>query len=145
LREAVSLAGSDVRASVVTDALVAWAEAPPVVGGAWLRPVAMLLTLAAAITLTLWMTTGNSGPFIDVAIVEIAISLPMHKRLAAVLHAASAPAHDLDVLAVVLARLEQEQFEAERVTVLQRALSESGARASMAIRRLHRFIELHDW
>jgi hypothetical protein len=38
LREALSLAGSDVRAAVHTDALVAWAEAPRLLGGTWLRP-----------------------------------------------------------------------------------------------------------
>ena len=157
LREALSLAGSDVRASVQTDALVAWAEAPPAVGGAWLRPIAVILTIAAAITLTIWIVTGNSRPFVDVAMIEIAISLPLQKRLAAVLHAAAAPAHDLDVLSVVLARLEQEQFDAERVESLQRSLGTSGpplpgggfgaagTLASRAIRRMHRFVELHDW
>jgi hypothetical protein len=145
LREALSLAGSDVRVSVQTDAVVAWAEAAPVVNGSWMRPAAAVLTIAAVVTLTIWMTTGNSRPFIDVAMIEIAFSLPLRKRLTGVLHGASTPAHDLDVLAVVLTRLEQEQFDADRVRALQDALGVGGGGASRAIRRLHRFVELHDW
>jgi hypothetical protein len=110
-----------------------------------MRPVATLFSIAAAITLTIWMTTGNSRPFVDVAVIEIAFSLRLSKRLAQVLEGAATPAHDLDVLAVVLARLEQETFEAERVQSLQRILRSSGAPASSAIRRIHRFVELHDW
>jgi hypothetical protein len=59
LREAISLAGSDVRAGVHTDALVAWAEAPPVLGDAWLRPAALGLTAAAIVTASVWLITGE--------------------------------------------------------------------------------------
>src|SRR5258705_9607665 len=66
LREALSLAGSDVRAGVHTEALVAWAEAAPLLGAAWLRPVAIALTVAAVGTATWWFSTGNSTPLVAV-------------------------------------------------------------------------------
>jgi len=141
LREALSLAGSDVRAAVHTDALVAWAEAPPLLGSAWLRPVAVMLTLAAIASATLWIITGNSTPFLAIITAEIAFSWPLRERILKALHGADGAARDLDVLAVVLARLEGETFDAGRLQALQERLTH-GPRF---IHRLHWFVELHDW
>ena len=126
LREALSLAGTDVRASVHTDALVAWAEGPLHLRGGWIRPVAIVLSIAAIATAGAWIATGNSTPFVAVVMLEIAFSLPLRERLAKALGGADGPARDLDVLAVVLARLEQEQFTAERLTRLQGELTGTG-------------------
>ena len=146
LREALSLAGSDVRASVLSDALVAWSEGPLHLRGVWIRPVAVALTIAAVATATAWIATGDAAAFVGVVMLEIIFSLPLRDRLARALHGADGPARDLDVLAVVLARLEQEPFTAERLTALQHQLVGAGAtRASASIRRLHRLVELHDW
>src|SRR5262245_58662688 len=71
LREALWLAGTEVSAGVHTDALVAWAEAPPALGGAWLRPVAVALTIAAMVTATMWLVTGNAAPFLLTIFLEI--------------------------------------------------------------------------
>jgi len=53
------------------------------------------------------------------------------------------------VLAVVLARIEQETFVANRLTLLQQSLGDTDARrrmaASVSIHRLHWLVELHDW
>jgi hypothetical protein len=146
LREALSLAGSDVRASVLSDALVAWSEGPLHLRGVWIRPVAVALTIAAVATATAWIATGDAAAFVGVVMLEIIFSLPLRDRLARALHGANGPARDLDVLAVVLARLEQEEFAATRLTQLQRELVGGGiTRASASIRRLHRLVELHDW
>ena len=141
LREALSLAGTDVRAAVHTDTLVAWAEAPPLLGGAWLRPSAVALTIAAIATATLWIAGGNSTPFLAVVTAEIAFSWPLRERVLKALHGADGAARDLDVLAVVLARLEGETFNAGRLTSLQGRLTHG----SRFIHRLHWFVELHDW
>ena len=141
LREALSLAGSDVRAGVHTEALIAWAEAPPLLAAGWLRPAAAALTVAAIGTLVFWLSTGNSGPFFAVAFVEIAFSWPLRERVLKALHGADAAARDLDVLAVVLTRLETESFTAERLTAMQSRLTHG----SSFIHRLHWLVELHDW
>jgi hypothetical protein len=150
LREAMSLAGSDVRAAVHTDNLIAWAEAPPLLTSAWLRPVAVALTAIALITIAVWIASGNPAPFVVLVMVEIAVSAPLRARIARALHGADAAARDLDVLRVVLARIEEEQFEAPRLSSLQRRLTpDAGGRpsilASTSIHRLHWFVELHDW
>jgi len=141
LREALSLAGTDVRAAVHTEGLVAWAEAPPLLGGAWLRPLAVALTLAAVATAALWISTGNSAPFLTVVTAEIAFSWPLRERILKALHGADGAARDLDVLAVVLTTLERETFEAPRLTSLQGRLTHGSA----FIHRLHWFAELHAW
>ena len=141
LREALSLAGTDVRAAVHTEGLVAWAQAPLLLGGAWLRPLAIALTLAAVATAALWISTGNSAPFLTVVTAEIAFSWPLRERILKALHGADGAARDLDVLAVVLTTLERETFEAPRLTSLQGRLTHGSA----FIHRLHWFAELHAW
>jgi hypothetical protein len=149
LREAISLAGTEVRAGVHTEALTAWTEAPPALGNAWLRPAAIGLTVAAIVTGSVWLITGNSAPFILTIVLEIAFSLPLRPRIVKALHGADQAARDLDVLAVVLARIERETFTAPRLAALQRALSDTDAKrrvaASASIHRLHWLVELHDW
>lgn len=150
LREALSLAGSDVRAAVHTGALVAWAEAPALLTSGWLRPAATALTVAAAVTAMTWIAFGNSAPFVVVVSLEIALSAPLRARVAKALHGADAAARDLDVLRVVLARIEQESFTATRLSSLQHELTHAaGTRraipASRSIHRLHWLVELHDW
>ena len=149
LREAISLAGSEVRAGVHTDALIAWAEAPPTLGDRWLRPVAIVFTVAAIVTASLWLTTGNSGPLVLTIVLEIAFALPLRQRIVKALHGADQAARDLDVLAIVLAQIEQESFAAPRLVSLQGSLTDTDSRrriaASSAIHRLHWFVELHDW
>ena len=149
LREALWLAGTDLRAAVHTDPLVAWAEAPPTLGSGWLRPAATALTVFALSAAAFWMATGNSAPLLLVIMIEIAFSLPLRSRIMKALHGADGAARDLDVLAVVLARLEQESFEAQRLTALQDALTKTDAKwsaaASTSIHRLHWLVELHDW
>jgi MutS-like protein len=149
LREALWLAGTDVRAGVHTETLIAWAEAPPTLGNAWLRPAATALTVGAMTTALVWIITGNSAPFVLVMLLEIAFSLPLRQRIMKALHGADGAARDLDVLAVVLARLEQQSFAANRLLSLQRALMSGSVKrtsaASASIHRLHWLVELHDW
>ena len=150
LREALSLAGAAVRASVHSETVVAWAEGPPLFHRAWIRPIAATLTVAAIATAGYWTLSGNSMPFVAIVLLEILFSLPLRTPTAAALHGADGPARDLDVLAVVLARLEQEHFKTERLKHLQVRLAGTSAErvtvsASASIRRLHRFVELHDW
>jgi len=145
LREELSLAGTDVRAGVNGDALVAWAEGGPQLGVRWLRGIAAMLTAAALATAGYGVATGEYGPFVAVVALEILFSLPLRSRVLRSLHAAGSPARDLDILAHVLERLERQDFNAAPLVALRRSLDTSGVPASAAIRRLHRLVELHDW
>ena len=149
LREALWLAGTEVGAGVHTEGLVGWAEAPAALGAPWLRPAAIALTIAAIATAVVWLVTGNSTPFLLTIVLQIAFTLPLRVVVVKALHGAEQAARDLDVLAVVLARIEQEAFVAHRLGLLQQSLGDTDATrrmaASVAIHRLHWLVELHDW
>ena len=132
-------------AGVDSDALVTWAEGAPVLGGRWLRVVAAGLTAGAIGTATYAAITGDYAFLIAVLLSEAAFSIPYRRRVLQALHAADSPARDLDILAHVLDHLEREDFRAARLAALRLQLDTAGVPASVAIRRLHRLIKLHDW
>ena len=133
------------RAGVDSDALVSWAERAPALGGRWLRRLAAGLTVGAIATAVYAAITGNYAYLIAVLLLEAAFSIPQRRRVQQALHAADSPARDLDVLAHVLERLEREDFRTPRLTALRLQLDTGGVPASVAIRRIHRLVELHDW
>ncbi|MGH9257461.1 MAG: MutS-related protein [Vicinamibacterales bacterium] len=145
LREALSLAGSDVRAAVDSDALVAWAEGTAVLRRPVLRGTAAVLTALAAVSAAHAIATGSFAPFVAVVIAEALFSIPLRARVQQALHAAEGPARDLHVLAHVVTCLERGTFTTARLTALQHELRTAGVPASLAIGRLHRLVELHDW
>ena len=146
LREDIALAGADVAlAGVDTDMLVGWAESAPVLGARWLRGVATGLTACAVGSAVYASITGDYAYLIAVLLIEAGFSIPRRRRVQQALHAADASAQDLDVLGHVLNRLEREEFRAARLTALSRQLGTTDVPASVAIRRLRRLVELHDW
>ena len=145
LREALSLAGSDVAAGVDSNGLVTWAEGAAILSGSWRRAAAALLTVGIVLSALYWWTTGDYGYFVAVLVVEILFSIPQRRSVQRALHSAEAPARDLDILAHVLARLERETFTTARLNELRRRLDTEGVSASRAIGRLHWLVELHDW
>ena len=145
LRERVALAGADVRATVQSDALIAWAEGTATLTRRWLRRAAVLLTASALVTGVYGILTGNYGPFVAVVVLEVLFFLPQRARIQQALHAAGGPARDLDVLAHVLDALERERFTSARLSALRAGIDSEGLPASEIIRRLHRLVELHDW
>ena len=145
LREALALAGADVAASVDPGHLTAWAEAPGTLRMPALRVVAVLFTAAVVAAAAYGLATGNYGVAVGVLLAQALFAIPQRARVQQVLHAAESPAHDLDVVAHVLARLEHETFASPRLAALRQELATSGVQASVAIRRLHRLVEWHDW
>jgi hypothetical protein len=145
LREELSMAGSEVRAGVNSEALVAWAQGTPLLRREWLRVVAGLLTASAVAAAAYAVATGEQAPLVTVLVLEFAFFFPQRARVLQSLHAAGSPARDLDILAHALDRLERRDFQAARLASLRRSLDTGDIPASVAIRRLHRLVELHDW
>ena len=145
LREALALAGEDVRAGVEGELLVAWAEAPRALRPKWMRAVAVLLTIATIAALA-WLFTARDGLPLEIAIfVQILAGWTMRRPILRTLHAADRPARDLDILSHILEVLERATFTSARLLDLRRRIETEGSAASTAIRRLHRLVELHDW
>jgi hypothetical protein len=145
LREALSMAGSDVRAGVQGEALVRWAEGPALLTRRWLRPAALLVTTVTISTAVVWGTTGDPAPFVAALLFQMLFAIPQRRPVEQALHAADGPARDLDILSHILTHLERTEFASERLTALRRQLDTHGIPASRAIHALHRLVEMHDW
>ena len=156
LREAMSVAGADVRAAVDTDRLLSWAEAR-LPSHARLQTFTAALTVAAAAAVIHWLVTAELYVLLPVVIVEGLCAHVFRRQIDAVLHGGGeAPpdfvadvlanrARDLDAIADLLTHLERQPFVSPRLQALQAELDAGGRPASHAIRQLHRLGEFHDW
>lgn len=145
LREALSLAGTDVRAGVHADNLAAWAESPRILTPPWVRWLLAAMTATVTATGIIWLAGGSELPLLVALLVQVAFAGPMQRRVQRASHQAAAAARDLDVLGHLLEQLEREQFASARLVALRRAIVAQDGRASSAIRALHRLVEMHDW
>ncbi len=145
LREDLALLGEDVRASVHANAISAWGAGPPVelfAGSRWLALFAACGTVAAFLAfMAHW---AGFRPFGVMILADLAISALMRRPVLQIIAGADTPAQDLQILALLLARLESEPFETPRLKSLQSAFLASGAPASQRIARLQRWMEILD-
>jgi hypothetical protein len=154
LREGLALSGADVRASVHTDRLLAWAESP-VTEHRPLRIFTWLFTAAGLVAISSFAIGSTWWPLAVVVMAQAVVFGRLREQLNAALSAnpalagfvADALAHrvrDLDVVAEILSHLERRHFTCSRLTWLRGRLSTGGQAASAVIRRLHRLSEIHD-
>jgi hypothetical protein len=156
LREQLALAGADVGASVQTDRLLHWAEAPMsrhrglrVFTGVFIA--AVLVSIAYAGMTRTWWSVGT------VAALQAMVFSRLREQINAMLSATD-PGHgahfvgdvlahrtsDLAAVADLLTHLEDRPFRCDRLAALRRRLSAGGLPASRIIRRLQRLSEIHD-
>ena len=145
LREALSNAGTDVRAGIHGEALVAWAEGPPVLSPPWMRWMAALMTAIVTVAIAGWWITGNSTPLVLALVFQSVVMWSYRHPIERALAAADGPARDLDILSHLLEQLEERRFTAERLAALRDELRSHGVAGSRVIRALHRLVEMHDW
>jgi hypothetical protein len=154
LREALTLAGSDIRAGVHPDELIAWATAPGTAISARHRVIAAGLTVALhALVLIAWRADSLFA-LVVALILRAVYEQRWGRHLESVLQRADGAARELDVLRPALILLEREPFSSRSLCQLQSSLREARIRgrasgkawnASTAIQRLTRYAEMHDW
>ncbi len=145
LREGLARAASVGGAADDERGILDWAAAPQHLPASPLRALAVILPITLVSAIAWWATTGGTTPLIAVTVAQLALALPLRRRVQHVLHGADAPARDLDAICEMLVYLEQETFHVPGLAALQQGLSEHEVAGSAAIRRLHRLMELHDW
>jgi hypothetical protein len=145
LREDLAVLGEDVRAGVDAGTLAAWGEEEALVEP-WLLPASLALGGAAILAAAGW-ASGLTGPvpFLAVLLGEWGFARTLREPTARVLGGVERPAAELDVLALLLARLEREPFEDARLRELQGALARPGAAASARISRLVSTVTRMEW
>src|SRR6185312_8246595 len=83
-------------------------------------------------------------PLLIVALIDLALSVAVSRRIRSVLADVDKRTHDLLLLSELLARLEGETFEAPLLSRLRAAMETEGTLASTRIRRLARLLHLLD-
>src|SRR3984957_2326551 len=145
LREDLAALGEDVRAGVHPEALARWGEQAPIMEARpWRRVIAFLIPSLLATGAVLWAALGFRDLFLVMFAVEAIFIVRYRRAVARVVEAVEQPAHDLALLAQVLARLERERFAAPLLVELRAALDVEGQPPSERIGRLDRLIELLD-
>jgi hypothetical protein len=146
LREDLAALGEDVRTGVHPAELAAWGEGQREVllESHAARTIAFAIPCLVAVSAVLWGVQGWRDPFFAM-LAAVAIFIARYRRVVArVVEAVEQPAHDLALLAKVLARLEQERFASARLAELRNALDVAGQPPSARIAKLNRLIEMLD-
>jgi hypothetical protein len=144
LREDLAVLGEDVRAAVDARSLAAWGEEGPLVE-AWLLPASLALGGAAVLAVAAWAAGLGPEPLAAVLVAEWGFGRTLRDPVARVLGGVERPAAELDVLALLLARLEREPVEDPRLRALQETLRGPGAPASSRIARLVATVARTEW
>jgi hypothetical protein len=146
LREDFAILGEPVRTGVHGDSLAAWGERPLVAFAPWMRIVAATLASILAVTFSLYMAgVFRRTPFLVTLFVLLAFLLFMRSKVDQVTDGLDTPAHDLDLLATLLNRMESEHFESPLLAGILERIRIRGLTASAQISKLHRLVERLDW
>ncbi|MBS0663157.1 MAG: DNA mismatch repair protein MutS [Verrucomicrobia bacterium] len=145
LREDLALLGEDIRAGVHAELISAWGLAPPVPFFAGARWVALAVACASIVAFVGFMAHWfGSRPLVAAIAAALSVGFAVRKHTAQVSAGADTPAHDLHILALLLARLEHVRFDSPLLERLRAAFDTGGVPASKRIHRLERWMELLD-
>ena len=156
LREQLAVSGTDVRTSVQTDRLLAWAESP-MPTRQMLHAAVWFFTAATVLAILYLAFASGWWPLLAVMAVHTLALRAFGGEIDAILSArepgtsatfvADALTHrarDLHVLAGILTHLERDRFDGSRLAQLHGRLAGGGLPASRVIARLLRLSELQD-
>jgi hypothetical protein len=162
LREELALLGGDVPAGVDFHAVAEWGAAPPLLTAWWPRLVALVLGVAALVSLAGWLLAlfgavgdgsafgaffvrHGSDPFAVALVLEGGFALWFYRRVRQVLEVVERRGRDLALLANVLACLERFAFASPRLRELHNVLlppNRHGAAPSQRIAQLGNLLDL---
>ncbi|HKM54279.1 MAG TPA: DNA mismatch repair protein MutS [Isosphaeraceae bacterium] len=143
LREHLALLAASVPAGVDLDGLAAWGTAAPVVVSPRVHTISIVLPVLAMLALLGWLLWATPlSLLLIVVLAEVGFNLVMGPPVQAVLAPVERRAHDLALLAGILACLERESFTSPRLLELQKRLQSEGQGPSQRIAQLGRLIDL---
>ena len=138
--------GSDVRNQIHPRVLIEWAQRPPVKFARGLHIATSLSVGLTLLTLFGWATLGwGWNPFVAVLLFQIFLMRHLVKRVQEITDGAEGAHQELKLLAVMLNRIEEENFQSPHLNDLIRKMRTEGAVPSRQIRSMGRLLELLDW
>jgi hypothetical protein len=145
LREELALMGDDVRAAADDKAPAMWGALPPVRFFPGVRVIAFLLAAAAVVTFLLFLAQVLSiRPFLVVLLGEILFNFFIREPVRQVMASMSTPARDLQLLGLLVERLESETFTSAGLMRIKKKLETEGHSASDRIHALERLVRQID-
>lgn len=143
-RESLATPGGASR-DIDTVALSSWVSAVAVPESVWLRSAAVLLAAAIFVTVAWWARGGPAAPLLAVIVLKMMLTRPSRTRVAHVVRGVENPLAQLDILADMLAVIEQAEFQSPRLAAIRSEMIDQGVLPSRAIRRLKRLADWLDW
>jgi hypothetical protein len=144
LREDLAGLGADVGAGVDPDPLLQWAQGAALLHSISVKIAAGAIALLALFSLAMWMLTGQHLLFFLMALAEMIVIYCLRHNVRQAVSGAMMAGRDLQLLSLVLARLEKETFKTEHLRKLRAALDREGISPSRLIARLNFLIVLLD-
>jgi hypothetical protein len=145
LREDIAVMGEEIRAAADDRFLKEWGEQPPVVFFKGARLIAPVLAAATVVAFVLFMIEAASIiPLLCAILAEMAFGLAVRGPVGRVAETMETPARELELLALLLKRLECETFASPALVRLRHTLDAEGKPASWHIQRLTRLVHHFD-
>jgi hypothetical protein len=145
LREAMALMGDDVRAAADDRAPALWGALPPIKFFPGARVVAFLLASAAVVTFLLFLFQVLSlRPLLVAILCQIMFSFIVRDPVRMVRGSVSTPARDLELLSLLITRIEGEAFVSAGLVRIKTKLQTEGRPASEQLFRLERLMRQFD-
>ena len=143
LREDLAVLGDDVRAAIHPEWMKRWGARPRILHSPAARRVAPVLSLLMIASLVYYLGFFGSGWFVLAALgLGAAFALHYRTRVREVTDAVADPAKDLQILSLLLARLEKEQWKTKKLRELQAAFETRGRPPS---KEIHKLVLLIEW
>ena len=143
-REALATTGGKA-VDIETTALTSWGGASPIFIKTSTRAAAVVLAIAIIATAAWWSLGGPIAPLALALLLKAAFARAFQRRVALVTHGIERPLGQLEVLAGILALIEQEPVTSLRLAQSRTVLTTGRLLPSAAIQRLHRLSELLEW
>jgi MutS domain V/MutS domain III len=142
LREDIAVLGDDVRAAIHPEWMKHWGTRPRILHSPAARRVAPVLSLLMISSLVYYLGFFGSGWFVLAALgLGVGFGLHYRTRVREVTDAVADPVKDLQILSLLLARLEKEEWKTKKLRELQAAFENRGRPPSKEIHKLVLIIE----
>ncbi len=142
LREDIALLGEDIRAEVEAEVLTRWGSRAPIAFPGAIRPLALVLSATAlALSVAFVLQRIPLWPLALVVAVNGLIVYLTRPITTQILGSVDTPASHLAILALLIERIEKEEFQAPLLQEWMKPFQVNGQPAALQLKKLERLVE----